>query len=48
MKGGISYTLRFGLTEGDSGGGGGGGCWRPAAMSGVMTAPRMDGRFAGG
>lgn len=24
-----------------------GGCWCPSAMSGVMTAPRMDGRFAG-
>lgn len=33
----------FGLTEGDSSCGG-----HPAAMSGVMTALRMDGRFAGG
>lgn len=34
--------------EGDSRGCGGSGCWHPVAMSAVMTAPRMDGRIAGG
>ena len=37
--------LGIGLTERDSGGSG---CWHPAAMCGVMTALRMDGRFVGG
>lgn len=44
-RGGYPTPGGFGLTEGDSGHGG---CWHPAAMSGVITAPRKDGRFAGG
>lgn len=44
--GGYPIPGGFGVTEGDRGGGG---CGCPAAMSGVITAPRMEASsFAGG